>query len=343
MKKILVLGAGAMGSAFTVPCVDNENDVVLVGTHLENETIDQINKANNFHKVINCELPKKLRVSKFDTFSEELKKIPDLIVVGVNSKGIEWAGKEIAKNYNSKTNILLLTKGLTIINNKFETLVEKFKTVLKNNGVKDNNISAVGGPCLAAGLANRIKSSVVLANPDLNIAKSIGKMISTSYYTTEYSEDLLGVEVCAAIKNLYSMIIGASEGLCSIDANKDIKNKNYLNTAASLMYKSVSEMIYFTKILKGKEKTAYGLAGLGDLYVSSAGGRNSKMGKYLGEGYVYSEAKKKFMQNETIEGAELAFEIGSKIIKEFDKKNLPLMITLLDAIINDKKFKINWQ
>ena len=60
------------------------------------------------------------------------------------------------------------------------------------------------------------------------------------------------------------MIIGASEGLCSIDANKEIKNKNYLNTAASLMYKSISEMIYFTKILKGKERTAYGLAGLGD-------------------------------------------------------------------------------
>ena len=109
------------------------------------------------------------------------------------------------------------------------------------------------------------------------------------------------------------------------------------------MYKSVTELVYFTKALQGKEEIVYGLAGLGDLYVSSAGGRNSKMGKYLGEGYVFSEAKKKFMQNETIEGAELAFEIGAKIIKEFDKKDLPLMITLLDTIINDKKFKINWQ
>ena len=42
MKKILVIGAGAMGSAFTVPCVDNHNNVVLIGTHLENEVIDKI-------------------------------------------------------------------------------------------------------------------------------------------------------------------------------------------------------------------------------------------------------------------------------------------------------------
>ena len=57
---------------------------------------------------------------------------------------------------------------------------------------------------------------------------------------------------------------------------------------------------------------------------------------------VIQGIKKQFMQNDTIEGAELALEIGSKIIKEFNKKDLPLMIDLLDSIINDKKFKINW-
>ena len=101
-------------------------------------------------------------------------------------------------------------------------------------------------------------------------------------------------------------------------------------------------MVFFTKFFKGKEETVYGLAGIGDLYVSAIGGRNSKMGKYLGDGYNYLEAKKKFMINDTVEGAELAFEIGSKIMKEFSKNDLPLMINLLDSIINNKKFKINW-
>ena len=342
MKKILILGAGAMGSAFTVPCIDNGNKVVLVGTHLENDSIEQIKKQNNFHKALNCKLPEQLKIIKFSEFSKEFNNKPDLIVLGVSSKGIDWAGKEIAKYYNQDIPILLLTKGLTIIQDKFETLAEKLKIVLENNGVKKNNISAVGGPCLAAGLANRIKSSVVLANSDIDIVKLIGKIISTDYYSVEYSDDILGVETCAAIKNIYSMIIGASEGLCSEKANKEIKSKNYLNTAASLIHRSITEMVYFTKTLDGKEETVYGLAGLGDLYVSSAGGRNSKMGKYLGEGYEYLKAKEMFMPNDTIEGAELALQIGSKIIKEFDKAKIPLMISLIETICNNKKFNFKW-
>ena len=342
MKKVLVLGAGAMGSAFTVPCVDNNNDVVLVGTHLEDETIESIKQEENFHEGLNCKLPKNLRVEKFINFQEEIKKNPDLIVIGVNSKGIEWAGKEISKNFNLSSSILLLTKGLTVINDKFETLVEKFKMILKNNGVNDVKVSAVGGPCLASGLANRIKSSVVLANEKTEIVKSIRDIISTDYYTVECSNDLRGVETCAAIKNIYSMIIGASEGLNSSKIDKEIKNKYFLNTAASLMYRAISEMKYFTKQLKGKEETVYGLAGLGDLYVSSAGGRNSKMGKYLGEEYDYKTAKEKFMKNDTIEGAELVFEIGSKILKDFDKTKIPLMTSLIKSIIDNKKLEINW-
>jgi glycerol-3-phosphate dehydrogenase (NAD(P)+) len=342
MKKILVLGAGAMGSAFTVPCVDNNNDVVLVGSHLEDDAIDNIKKENNFHKILNCKLPKNLRVEKFKNFQDEIKTKPDLIVVGVNSKGIEWAGKEISKNYNSSTSILLLTKGLSVINNKFETLAEKFKLILANNNVTESSISAVGGPCLASGLVNRIKSSVVLANENKDVVKNIENIISTDYYSTEFSDDLLGVEICAAIKNIYSMIIGASEGLSSSNVNKDIKSKYYLNTAASLMYKAISEMVYFTKSLKGREESVYGLSGLGDLYVSSAGGRNSKMGKYLGEGYDYKTAKEKFMKNETIEGAELALEIGTKVLKDFDRKKIPLMISLIESIIENKKLEINW-
>ena len=342
MKKILVLGAGAMGSAFTVPCLDNENTVSLIGTHLEDKFIDQLIQNDNFHPVLNCKLSSKLKLRKFEKFAEEFKEKPNLIILGVNSKGIDWAGKEISKYYSSEIPILLLTKGLTVINNQYETIAEKLKQILEKNGSKKPNISAVGGPCLAAGLANRIRSSVVLANQNIEIVKSIGKMIATNYYSTEISNDLVGVEVCAAVKNIYSMIIGASKGLCSSSATEEVKNKNYLNTAASLMYQSLSEMVYFTKCLKGKEETVYGLAGLGDLYVSSAGGRNSKMGKYLGEGYDYLTAKKKFMPNDTIEGAELALELGPKILKEFDKKKLSLMISLIETICNNKKFNFKW-
>ncbi len=129
MKKIVILGAGAMGSAFTVPCIENNNDVTLVGTHLEEQVINNINDNNNFHEVLKFNLPKELKIKTFDHFQNILKTKPDLIVIGVSSKGIEWAANELSENLNKDTKILLLTKGLTIIDNKFETLVKKLKRI----------------------------------------------------------------------------------------------------------------------------------------------------------------------------------------------------------------------
>ena len=342
MKKIVIIGAGAMGSAFTVPCSDNKHETYLVGSFLEDKVIEQINEKNNFHPVLKCQLPKNIKVKKYSEFNEEIKKNIDLIVVGVSSKGIEWIGEELSKFYQNQTNILLLTKGLAVIENKFETLVEKLNKILTNKGIQAPSISAVAGPCLATGLANRINSSVVLANKNLDVVKKIGSMISTNYYSIEYSNDIIGAEVCAATKNIYSMLIGASEGLSSKTLDNEKKNKYYLNTAASLIYKAVAEMKNLTKKLNGKEESAYGLAGLGDLYVSSAGGRNSKMGYYLGQGYLFKDAKEKFMKEITVEGADLAKEIGPKILKEFNEEEFPLLFSVIKSICNNQKLEINW-
>ena len=342
MSKIVIIGAGAMGSAFAVPCADNSNEVFLVGSFLEDSVIEEIKSLNNFHPILKTQLPENIKVLKFSEFNDEIKDNIDLLVVGVSSKGIEWIGKEISKFHKSSMDILLLTKGLAVINNQFETLAEKLNKILMKKGINDSKISAVGGPCLANGLVNRINSSVVLANENLDIVKNIGKMVSTKYYSTEYSNDLIGVEVCAATKNIYSMLIGASEGLSSNTPDNEIKKRYYLNTAASLAYKSVSEMKNLTERLNGKAETAYGLSGLGDLYVSSAGGRNSKMGYYLGQGHSFKEAKEKFMKDITVEGADLAFEIGPKILKEFDQKEFPLLISVIESICKNKKLVINW-
>ena len=72
------------------------------------------------------------------------------------------------------------------------------------------------------------------------------------------------------------------------------------------------------------------------------GGRNSKMGKYLGNGISYKKAKDEFMSNDTVEGADLALELGPKILKDFKKKKIPLMISLVNAICKNKKLEINW-
>ena len=344
MSKIVIIGAGAMGSAFSFPCSDNNHDTNIIGTHLENEFIDKIRSNKNLHPALNVNIPESIKIFKFDNFNELFKSNVDLIVLGISSKGIEWVSDQlntIAKN-KKLPNILMLTKGLSIHENKYELLVDKLKRLLKSKGIINVNISAVGGPCLASGLANRIHSSVVIANEDIKIASKISNMFNTNYYHTTSSEDLIGVEVSAAIKNIFSMAVGAAKGLCSNNISDEIREKNYLNTASALIKQSIYEMEIFVEHLKGKKETVKGLAGLGDLYVSSGGGRNAKMGSYIGEGLTFSEAKKTKMQKVTIEGADLAVEIAKKINEDFDEKKLPLMLAMINAISNDKKLELNW-
>ena len=342
MKKIIIIGAGAMGSAFAVPCVDNKNDVTIVGTHLENDLIEKIKSNDQIHPTLKTKLSSEVKFEKFEKLQNILDQDLDIIVCGVSSIGIEWFVKQISKKYKKGIPIILLTKGLSILDNELTTLSDKIKTLLSKDGHSEINISAIKGPCLAAGLANKMRTGTIIANQKVKEAQLLKGIISTNYYSTEISEDINGVELSGAIKNIYSMLIGASEGLSNSKAPKEIQSKFFLNTAASLIHRSISEMVEFVSHYGGKAETVYGLSGLGDLYVSAIGGRNSLMGKYLGEGYLYNDAKEKFMKNITVEGAQLAIEIGPKILQDLNPQHFPLMFSMLQTICENKKLEINW-
>ena len=307
-----------MGSAFTIPCLENNNKVTITEPYSK-IFIKNLSSKNKFHSALKINLPKKLKFRKFS--NGLLKEKFDLIVIALSLSGIDFIGKQL-KNLKIKTPVLVLTKGLKYEkkNRKILTIPEQLK---KNYNI--SNVSILKGPCLAKELARKNQTSVVVANKNINKAKQIGKMISTKYYLTEFSRDIIGVEVCSAIKNIYSMIIGAGQSL---------------NASSNLFQKSVVEMNYLTKYFKGKEETTLSLAGVGDLYVSAAGGRNSKMGGYLGKGFTFKTAKKRFMPNDTVEGEQLAREIAPFVFKKIDNKKVPLMINLLRSIISDKKLKI---
>jgi len=319
MKNILIIGGGAMGSAFTFPCIDNNNRVTITEPYSK-RFIKDLSSKYKYHSSLKVKLPKKVR---FKTFSKNLliEKF-DLIVVALSLSGINFIGEEL-KRLKVKAPILVLTKGLKYDRklNKIFTISDQLKKIYNLR-----NISVLKGPCLAKELARKKKTSVIIANQNIKAAKDIGRYISTKYYLIEYSKDVVGIEVSSAIKNIYSMIIGAGQNL---------------NTSSNLFQKSMNEMKYFVKYFKGKEETILGLAGVGDLYVSAAGGRNSKMGSYLGRGYTFKSAKKKFMFKDTVEGEQLAREIAPFILKKMSKKNIPLMMNLLKAILKNKKLKIN--
>ena len=319
MKKILIIGGGAMGSAFSIPCLDNNHNVTITEPYSKTFIRNLISKKK-FHSALKINLPKRLRFKKFS--SSLINEKFDLIVIALSLSGMEFIGKQL-KNLKINSPILVLTKGLKYErkNKRIWTISEQLK---KNYNV--SNVSVLKGPCLAKELARKNQTSVVIANKNIEIAKSIGKLISTKYYLTEYSKDVVGVEVCSAIKNIYAMIIGAGQSL---------------NSSSNLFQKSILEMKYLIKYFKGRDDTISGLAGVGDLYVSAAGGRNSKMGSYLGKGLTFKSAKKRFMPYDTVEGEQLAREIAPFILKKINKKRIPLMVNLLKAILKNKKLKVS--
>jgi glycerol-3-phosphate dehydrogenase (NAD(P)+) len=315
MKKILIIGGGAMGSAFSIPCLENKNQVII--TEPYNKTfIKNLASKNKFHSSLKICLPDKL---KFKRYSKNIFKNKfDLIVIALSLAGVDFIGKEL-KDLKIKTPLLVLTKGLKYDKKKNKLLT--ISNLLKKN-YNASNVSVLKGPCLAKELAKKNKTSVVIASNNIRIAKWIGNLMSTKYYLTEYSKDIIGVEICSAIKNIYAMVIGSGQNL---------------NTSSGLFQKSMIEMKYLVKYFKGDEATVLGLSGIGDLYVSAAGGRNSKMGDYLGKGFTFSYAKKKFMPKDTVEGEQLAREIAPYILKKINKKKIPLMYHLLKTIIHNKK------
>jgi len=315
MKKILIIGGGAMGSAFSIPCLENNNRVIITEPY-NKIFIKNLSSKQKFHPSLKLNLPKKLQYRKYS--KDILKEKFDLIVIALSLAGIDFIGKEL-KDLKIKTPLLVLTKGL-----KYDKKRKKLLTIsglLKNN-YNVANVSVLKGPCLAKELARKNKTSVVIANKNIKIAKWIGKQISTKYYLTEFSKDVVGVEICSAIKNIYAMVIGSGQNL---------------NSSSDLFQKSVNEMKFLIKHFKGDETTILGLAGIGDLYVSAVGGRNSKMGDFLGKGFTFVAAKKKFMPKETVEGEQLAREIAPYIFKKINKKNIPLMAHLLKTILYNRK------
>ena len=107
MAKIIILGAGSMGTAFSYPCSDNNHDVTIIGTHLEDDFIDLINSQKK-HPILDCNIAKNVKFLKLKSLNEEINKKVDLIVVAVISKGIEWASLQLCKVLKNDVPILNL-------------------------------------------------------------------------------------------------------------------------------------------------------------------------------------------------------------------------------------------
>lgn len=345
MARIVVLGAGVMGSAFCLAPFDTGQEVRLVGTHLDRDIIDSIAESRR-HPRLGIALPEPIQPYHHDRLTDALSDGADLIVLGVNSAGIGWAIERLAEVLTTPLPILMLTKGLASGDGTLRILPEVVVHGLAARGLGKVPVAAVGGPCIAGELAVRRESSVVLTHSDPALLDHLLAWVAASYYHARPSTDLIGVETCAAFKNLYALVIGAAAGL--LDRADPAENAAQMhNPAASLFAQAVVEMRLLNTWMGGLDESVFGMPGTGDLYVTCQGGRNSRMGRLLGAGRRYREAKAGHMPDDTIEGAELALAIGPTVERliadgTLDGAALPLLRAVIAAICDNAPLALPW-
>ena len=141
--------------------------------------------------------------------------------------------------------------------------------------------------------------------------------------------------------------IGAAQGWLDVNGEA-VNGAQAHNIAAGLFSQAVRELQILNAALGGTDEAVYGLPGVGDLYVTVQGGRNSRMGRLLGAGWRYVKAKAERMAEDTVEGAELALHVGPTMRQmmtngALNGAKLPLTNAILDAIIDDAEFRMDWK
>ncbi len=334
----LILGAGVMGTALTFPLADAGGDVTLVGTHLDDKWIEAIRRSR-VHPKLGMRVPAGITALHHSELPAALARKPGLVVLGVSSPGVPWAVSRLSEHLQTPTPLLLLTKGLAARDKRIVPLTEIVATGLaraREWRVGDVIAGGVGGPCIAAELAARRETHVVIGVVP-SLATTCRARFHASYYHVRYTTDIAGVELSAALKNFFAIGVGTAAGLLKregLAANGATAH----NPAAALFAQAVSEIAYLVSALGGRAETAIGQAGTGDLYVTCQAGRNMRLGALLGTGIRIGEARKQ-MAGETVEGADLALEIGPvlrNMMREgsLEQWRLPLTRAILEAVVD---------
>jgi glycerol-3-phosphate dehydrogenase (NAD(P)+) len=344
MANVVVLGAGVMGSAFTMPLADNGHRVNLVGTHLDADIIEEIHETRT-HPRLKSRLRDAVTPLTYDRLGEALQGV-DFVVVGVNSLGIDWAGAMLRDTLPAGTPLLFLTKGLAGEGDELELLPHRLRRQLTPAQQRSTPLLAVGGPSIAGELAAERDTAVVVTGDDAALVNKLAGLLRTRYYHVWPSMDMVGVETCVALKNLYALAVGCVGGLLA-KAGTAGNDAVMHNLAAAIFAQGLWETAYMVDFMGGQRRSVFTLPGAGDLYVTSMGGRNSRMGAYLGQGMPYSVAKRDFMADITIEGAQLAQAIGPTIEAllaqgKLDPAALPLMTTMINIVTHDAPVVFPW-
>jgi glycerol-3-phosphate dehydrogenase (NAD(P)+) len=344
MTTVSVLGSGIMATALAFPLSDNGHEVRLIGTHLDREIIDSI-KETGVHPGLDLEVPQAASAFQLEE-AEEAFDGAEVVMSGVNSFGVRWAGEQPSSLLEPGMHVLSIAKGMEATQGgDLRILPEVFAGEVPEPLRQQVSWSAIAGPSIAGEVAVRRDTCVVFTGRDAGVLEEMSGLFRTPCYHVWTSTDIVGVEVCAAAKNCYALGAGFMDGILDRENESEARYRNY-DYGAALFGQATRELGRFMQLLGGEPETPYGLAGVGDMFVTSMGGRNVKVGRLVGSGLRFSEARDR-MPGVTLEGAAAIEVIGGALPKLtergiIEQGDFPLMRHLHSVVASDEPLDMPW-
>ncbi len=312
---ISVIGSGTWGCALCAIAAEKGNDVTL-WSYFKEESEDLKNSGGKVKNLPGFVLPENI------TYTSDLEvasKDKDLIVMVTPSQAIGKTAQAMSKFVKEGTIIVCASKG-------FDGETQKTLTETIEDKIPRAKVAALSGPSHAEEVAKHMPTTLVAASKDRQVAEIIQELFMTEYLRIYTNDDVLGVEIGGALKNIIALCAGISDGLGLGD-----------NAKAALMTRGMAEIARLGIKMGAKLSTFSGLSGMGDLIVTctSMHSRNRRAGILIGQGKTVEEATKEV--NMVVEGI-YATKEAYKLSEKYDVE-MPVVHEVYRVLFEGKSAK----
>lgn len=310
MKKIGVLGAGTWGMALA-RMLCNSGHTVTVWSAIEKE-IDDMSATRRHPNLPGMVIPDAILFTKdMETVCQD----KDILLFAVPSVFVRGTARKAAPFVPDGQIIVDVAKGIEA--DTLLTMTQIIADELKKPNVK---LVALSGPTHAEEVAKDLPTTIVSACEDMAAAELVQQVFSGSCMRVYTNEDVIGVELCGAMKNVIALACGVATGLGYGD-----------NARAALITRGIAEISRLGMAMGCREQTFGGLAGVGDLIVTATSqhSRNNRCGMLLGQGMSVAEATKTVGM--VVEGLN-ALPAAMRLKEKYGVK-MPI-VKAVDALVN---------
>lgn len=306
IKKVAVLGGGSFGTVLANIAASNGNNVALWVRDSEQALRINSEGANSTY---HPELKLSSNIAASENL-EDVMKDSDILLIATPSIIFENIVKRIVPMIEPGAHIISCTKGIKL--NPFRSMSD---IISMNVDLNINSVGVLSGPNLAREIAENKVAGTVIASSSNVLITSVKKALSSDLFKVYSSNDIQGVELAGALKNIYAIICGMADALNVGE-----------NAVGLILTRSMAEMSRFAVAKGANPITFLGLAGMGDLVATCTSNlsRNLQLGSHLGAGLSLKVAKDKVGQ--VAEGVRTL-----EVIKD-ESSNLNIKMPLVDSL-----------